>query len=242
MRQACGQAVKHHIEFAADQIGDGQGGALVGDVHHKQLGLRFEQLGRQLHDGAVAAGGVVEPSGVLFGVVDPFLDGLGRRAVGHQHDAGRIAHLADRGEVLHRVVRHARVEVGANRVRAGSGQQQGVAIGRGLGHQVRAQSAACARAVFDHQRHTHFFTQLLGQGAGKQIRGTTGRKRHDQTDRLGRVSLGMHAAPAERQNHCGAECAKPIPACHEKTSLNGPLGPLLSTRLSQSWSACAAPK
>ena len=106
MRQACRQGVEQDIDLAADQIGHGQRGSFIGNVHNKQARLCLEQLGRELNDGAVATGGIVQTTWIFLCKINPLLNGFGRRTVGHQHDAGRIANLGDRREIAHRVVRH----------------------------------------------------------------------------------------------------------------------------------------
>ena len=191
MRQPGGQGVKKHVDLAADQIGDGQCRPLVRNVHHEHIGLRLEELGRELHDGAVAAGGVVEPARVLARMLDPLLDGFGGRVVGHQHDAGCVAQMPNGREVTHRVIGHARVEVGADGMCAGGGQQQGVTIGRRLGREVGAQRTAGAGLVVHHHRLAQPFAEFLREAAGKQVGGPTGREGHNEADRLGRVGLRM---------------------------------------------------
>ncbi|MNV94725.1 hypothetical protein D3C71_1895430 [compost metagenome] len=81
------------------------------------------------------------------------------------------------------------IDIGADRVRAGRGDQQRVAVCRGLGRHVGADGAACARTVIHHDLLAHAGAHLLGDGARQQVRGAAGRERHDQPDRLGRIRI-----------------------------------------------------
>ena len=136
MRHAGRQRVKQHIQLPSHQIRNRQARALVGDVRDEYARLGLEQLGRQLHDGAVATGGVIELARVLLGVLDPLFHRLRRRAIGHQHDAGRIAHMGDGREVAHRVIRQLGANGGADGMGAGGGEQQGLTVCSRLGRHV----------------------------------------------------------------------------------------------------------
>ena len=65
------------------------------------------------------------------------------------HDVGHVADHGDGREGLVRVERHLGVEELVDRQDAGRGQQQRVAVGLGLGHDLRADIAAGARLVVD---------------------------------------------------------------------------------------------
>ena len=76
-------------------------------------------------------------------------------------------------------------------VQAGGGghanmpDQQGVAIGCGLGRHFGADQTTGAGAVVDDDLLPQFLGQLRSQGARKRIRSATGRKRNNQSDGTG---------------------------------------------------------
>ena len=172
-------------------------------MQDEQIGLRLEQLGRQMHDGAVAAGGVIEPAGILAGVVYPLLDGPGRRAIGHQHDARRIAQMRNRREVTHGVVGNLGIEIGTYGMGAAGRQQKRVPISWRLGHDVRAKGTASPRLVVDHHRLTQPVRELLRDRAGKQIGRSARRKRHDQSNGLTRIGLRAGKGACKRGQRGG---------------------------------------
>ncbi|MCY1213937.1 hypothetical protein D9M72_257400 [compost metagenome] len=211
MRQARHDAVEQHLHLARDQVRHGQRGAAVGDVGDEHARLRLEGLGGQVHHGAVAAGSVVQFAGMLLGVVDQLAHVLRRQAVRHHQQVGGDRHLADRGEVGLGVVRQAGVDIRPDRMRAGGGDQQRIAIGRSLGGHVRADRAAGAGAVVDHDLLAHAGAHLLRDGACQQVSRAAGREGHDQADRLAGVGVGQcgrggQAKPAAKAD---AEAAQP---------------------------------
>ncbi|MNI79164.1 hypothetical protein D3C73_1356010 [compost metagenome] len=76
--------------------------------------------------------------------------GVDDQHIGHQR------HRGDRREVLLEVVMQALVDAGGDGVMHGA-HQQGVAVGRSLGHVVRAQGRARAGLVFHHHRLAQAF-------------------------------------------------------------------------------------
>src|SRR5690242_2709729 len=64
-----------------------------------------------------------------------------------------------------------------------------IAIGRALGDEVGTDVAPGARTIVDDDRLTPGDRQLLADRTRHRVERAPGRKRHDQADRLGRVSL-----------------------------------------------------
>jgi len=76
------------------------------------------------------------------------LQALRSFGVHHQH-VGHPHHLGDGRKVGGGVVGHLLEEPGVDCVGGGGGNADGAAVRRGLGHQVRADVAACTRFVVD---------------------------------------------------------------------------------------------
>ena len=76
---------------------------------------------------------------------------------------------------------------------AGETHQQGVAIGRRLGHRLGRQVAAHARLVLHHHRAAELLTEGLGQGPRHRICGPPRRRAHQDPNRRSTAawSLGM---------------------------------------------------
>ncbi|GAB7546621.1 hypothetical protein CS8_063060 [Cupriavidus sp. 8B] len=76
-----------------------------------------------------------------------------------------------------------------DRQHAGRAHQQRVAIGRGLGHQLRADIAAGAGPVVDQERLLELLRELLGNDARDHIGGPASGKRHHDAHRLVGVAV-----------------------------------------------------
>ena len=114
------------------------------------------------------------------------------------------------------------VERGVHRVGGDRTHQQGVAIGRGFGHQFGANHAATAAAVVHH----HLLAQQLGQFVGEQPRhgigAAAGREWHHEADRPGWVRLrqttGAYDSQCNRQGCCAtAHGCSPQSVIHQAT-------------------------
>ena len=220
MGHAGGDGIKQHMHLAGGQIADGLGRALVGHMGQGDAGLGCKGRRVQVHDGAIAAGGVVQLAGVGLGIADQLLHGLDRQRVGDQQHAGGIGHMGNGCEVLVRAVGQLGHQVRRDRMGAAGGEQQGVAIGARLGGLGRADGAARARAVVNHQRLAQLLRHLLRHHAGDQIGGTAGRKRHDDADRairpwcalrsgkLGQHGQGHTSGQAGEQRSAGRQARK----------------------------------
>ena len=130
------EAGKHHLRLAADGVGDGRRGALVGHVQHAGARRELEHLGGEVRRRAVAGRGVA---------------GLVRRGLEHRHDFLRVAGLdgriehhqrcrrsdhADRLEVLDRVVAKL-LQRRVHRMRRDVAQHERVAVGRARASRIR---------------------------------------------------------------------------------------------------------
>ena len=130
---------------------------------------------------------------------------------GGREDQRRRADQAQRCQVLDRVIWNGRVQQLGNRHVAVDHQPDGVVV-TGLGHCVGANVAACTHLVV----HDHGLAQGLGQGlrerARRQVRRRTGRKAHNDLQRLGgpgqrcgRGSGSLAGALRQRPRGCGSQ-------------------------------------
>ena len=78
-------------------------------------------------------------------------------------------------------------------------ETQRVAIGRGARHSRRADAAAGAADIFDHDRLTERGLHVLGQDARQRSGGAARRERHDNGDRPRRIGLRPSDARRGRQ-------------------------------------------
>ena len=189
LRQGGRQVVKHHIHIAAHQVQHGGAGAAVGDVWHEGAGHGLEQLAGQVDGRAVAGRRHAQLGWVCLGVADEVRDVLDAQCVCllgvHDHHIGHLGHQRDGGEVFFRVIGHLGVQRLVDAVGAHGAHQQGVAVGGGFGHQIRANVAARAGAVFDDEGLAKGLGQLRRHGASQDVGGATGCERHHDLHRLG---------------------------------------------------------
>ncbi|MCY1549796.1 hypothetical protein D9M68_859910 [compost metagenome] len=89
--------------------------------------------------------------------------------------------------------------------------EQRVAIRHGLGRDARAQRAASAATVVDHQALAREPRELRGHGAGKRIGAATGGERHDHGHRLGGPG-GLGVCPGAVNGGAGNSRAQDVSA------------------------------
>lgn len=109
----------------------------------------------------------------------------GNRRVHHQRD-GCGRNLGHQREILLRFVGQFGVEELVDQHRGAERQQQGVAVGRGLGDGIGAQDAGGTTLVIHHHGLTDALGQGLAHGAGDDVRSAASVERHNQPYRLGR--------------------------------------------------------
>jgi|GEM_PF-6602457 len=188
---------RHHPRKAAEgdrhltghHIGGSRRCAAIGDMHQVQPGPLIEHHAQQVVERAVARRGIVDAAGAGLGVLDQFLERVGRKLrMRHQQIRGR-SHRHDRLEILDRIKARIAVERRIDGLRTLGGQHQGMAIlGRTRGRS-RADIAACAGAVLHHHRLADGGGKALRKGAGHRVIGTPCSLRHDEGDRLGGPGL-----------------------------------------------------
>ena len=175
--------------IARQQPHDGGRAALVGHIGHFQTDFGQHQFGGQVKRMPKARGAVKILVGVFFREGKKLLQGVGLDLT-VEHDDGRIAANERSGcQVGGRVIG------GLGRKKLGNGdgrrrrKQQGVAIGCGAHHRLRANLARGTRYVFHRDGLAPLGTEQLGNQPPYRVRPATGWKRHHHAD----VFLGVFA-------------------------------------------------
>ena len=146
--------------------------------------------------------------------------------------------LDDRRKAPQRVVRQALVEAcvhheGVDR------HHDGVAVGLGAGGALRADVAAGAGLVLDHDRLVPALAQLLADDARKHVDAGARRERHDDEDRCGRRASGRAPAPASTR----ASAPRAAAARRRSGGFMRKLGGLKARRLKlTAWGALHTPE
>ena len=184
--------------------------ALIGHMRQVQARLQIEQSPLQMGRGArairanaVLAGVGLDQAGELGEVIDGQCGRCG------QH-TGADGHTANRRKVLDRVIRQ--LHQGHLLHQRHDAKQHRVAIGRGLGHQIVANGAACAGLVFDHHSLLPAVLHFLCDHAGQHIGGPASGVGHDELDGLARVG-GLRWRTRCPQQGQAAQCGQGHAAC-----------------------------
>ena len=133
-------------------------------------------------------GRVVQFAGPLLGVVDQLLHGLGRKIRRHHQHVLRGADQHHRLEVAHRIEALVRRDGDVHRQRLRA-EMQRVAVGRRLRGLRRADIAAGAGAVLDHDLLAPHLAELRGDDARQRIERAAGPEGDDHADGFVRPSL-----------------------------------------------------
>jgi len=88
----------------------------------------------------------------------------------------------DRCKILVRVEWRRFVQCGCDCQRA-SAEHERIAVRGGSGERLDADHGACARAVLDHDRHSHAIGKLRPDDAGQHVVAAARGERRDQSDR-----------------------------------------------------------
>ena len=148
---------------------------------------------------------------MLFAVVDEFLECAGReRRMHDQH----VRHLGDQRngrETRLPVVRDVLVEVLVGDGGADGAEQESPPVGPGLGHDLRAQVAACPAPVLDDEGRAHRLVEDLRDEATEAVGGTARRERHDNA--IGRFAGIGCLRPAPQGGSEGAGCNRGGDGC-----------------------------
>jgi len=120
-----------------------------------------------------------------------------RQSTKRKHDQRKrhAGHQPNRRKILHGIVSQLLVERLVDGERGRGRHQQRVAVGIGLGHQLRANDRVGARPVIDEDLLAEILAHLVGNDAGEEIGGPAGREWNDEADLPRRIGL--------RRRRCG---------------------------------------
>jgi len=149
---------------------------------HVDAGAQLELLGGEMRLGAGARARIIERAGRGLGARDQAGDRLDAGIGAHEQHVRGIDELADRHEILERIIGQIAVERGIDRDR-GRGEQERVAVGRGARRDRHAGIAAAAAAVVDDDGLAEGFLERHRDDARDDIGRPARRERHDQGDR-----------------------------------------------------------
>ncbi|KAG1392315.1 hypothetical protein G6F59_014636 [Rhizopus arrhizus] len=125
---------------------------------------------------------------------------VGGHVLVHDHHVRLDRSQRDGGEVRGLVVGAFRVQDVGDGHGTGRRNADGVAVGRGAHHRLRADAAACADAVFHHYRLSKLAAHFLADQASGDVRVAPCGGRHNQRDgTLGIVGLRSRRGKAKQQ-------------------------------------------
>ena len=208
MRQRGGDGDEHHVHLPGNHIRHAQRATPVGNMGHMDARFLFELLHAELQRRAVAGRCVVVAAGLGACGSDEVLQGLeAGLGVGHEQEV-RLAQRSHGHQVALDVIGQALAQGRQDGDGAVRPHQQGVAIGRRLGHHIGRHDTTRPRAVFHH----HGLFPGVGQAGAEVTRQHVGRAAcrvgHQQVHGFGRVGLRMgaqHTGGAGQQHGEGSE-------------------------------------
>ena len=187
-RQRGGDAGKHDRNLPGDEIGVGGAVALVGHVHHVHPRHGLEQFDGEMRGRAVTGGGDGEHAGPRLRERDEFPDvARGKGRVHDQQQGARCQHR-HRREIPRWIEREFPVQARIDGV-AGTDEDDGIAVGFGLGGDLRADDAARAATVVHHKSRAQVLREFLRDDAAEVVGAAAGRERHDHAHRTRGILL-----------------------------------------------------
>ena len=204
------------VDLAAAQRAQQRRRGLVGHDQRVDAGALQQPVRGQVLGAAGGHRAQRQPAGGGPGAGQQVGQAAQRRRGRHEQRQVEARQQAHRGEVALRVVGQLAEQRRRHRV-AVAHQQQGVAVGRGLGHGLAGVDAAGAGPVVHHHRLAQLGGQALAQRAGGQVGDAAGSEGHEQRQRPLREGrgLGTGAGRQRRQAARRAQDAEPAqPADH----------------------------
>ncbi len=197
VRQQRVDGTELQIDLPGQHVGDGRRRALVGDVGDVGARHRLEELRGQMLRAAGARRGISELARSGLRERHEFLHGRGLHVrVRYQHDRHR-AELRDLGEIARDGVRRLRQQHRIDGHGVVVGDQQLVAVRRGLGHVVGPDASGRACLVVHDDRLVPDLAEPLADHAGDDVVAPAGSEGHDEGDRLGGIVLLCDGRVAE---------------------------------------------
>lgn len=198
-------AAQHQLDLVGQNITDGVGIALVGHVHQLDGSHPGKRIHGQVDDVPRAERAIVQRARPGPGQGHQFSDaGSGHLPRAGQHHL-QLRKIRDRREVLQRIGQLAE-QMRVEREDAVIAQQQGVAIGGGLGHEAGRDDLVAPGPVVDQHRLLPPGAQLLGHAACENVGDAPCGVGQDQGDRP--VRKGLRRA-AQRHQRAGPDTDDP---------------------------------
>ena len=183
-----GNVVEHGLYLATDQVGHGWRAALVGNMGEIDPCHHLEQFHRQVVGRAVAGRGVGDDSRLCLRCGQEVLDRfVGRVRIDYQQIGCRTG-PGKRREVACNVQFRLHMQAVDQRERK-CNNQDGMPVGRRLGHEIGTDHGAAARLVFHDRTWRETLGKFLCQGASERVVESAGREGHYHLDGLGGKGL-----------------------------------------------------
>ncbi len=199
------------VHLSGHEVGDGLRRTTIGHVLHIEPQLLLEQLEAQLLQRSDAGRRIIVVPGPGLDGGNQLVERVDRhdRRIDHEADAA-CRQRGDRREARDRIVAQVLDQGLVDRERRAGGHQH-VAIGRGGSDHFRAEGAAGARLVVNHDRLAVALGDLLCRGAGDQIECGARRERNHDRDAARGIALRRDRRRRERKDEHGA--GHPVDDC-----------------------------
>jgi hypothetical protein len=168
--------------MSRDDVGQRRRIAFVGNVNHLETRLLEEQSHRQMVQAANARRAVGRLALVRAHIVDEFLQRMDRQVLVDDQRERIGANVADRSEILERVVTHL-LDRRHDRHHRQCGKEQGVAVRRRLSDKIGGDSPARTRFILDDERAAKSLAETLRYHARETVGVAAGGKGHNDRHR-----------------------------------------------------------
>jgi len=195
MRRTGGRAADAHLDLPRQQVGDAGTATLVRHMLQLDALPMRQQHADKMRVAAYAGRAVTQPPRISPGVSHQLGQGAGLDRGMHHDDIAATRQRCHRREVALRVIGQTPHLGGSLTPGAGRGQQQGVAIGGGACHRIRAHHPAATGTVLDDHRLSQTLAEKLREHPAKGV-GQAGIKGHHQSQRPGWPGLRLHRRSA----------------------------------------------
>ena len=180
--QRSGHRGRDHRHLPAERIRSCRTGAAIRHVHEiGRRGQRFQELAGEVVQRADAGMAIGQLARIGLSIVDELRERARRQRRMDGERERRHHHVADRFELLERIVERSILEDRLGDVRARSAQEDRVAIGTGAGDRAGTERTAAAALVFHHDGAEQAL-HLLRPGTTDRVVAAAGRKRNRQPD------------------------------------------------------------
>ena len=192
-RQRQADAHHHHVGVAADHVVDRRIGAAIMDRVELDVGGVLEPDDVDVRPGGDARGAVADLAGLCPRALDQRGDVVHAELLRHHRRVVDADQAGDRDEILLDVERQLvlRIEDGIDDVGPGFREHHGVAVGRGVGHLLRADDVRAAALVLDNDLLPPFLGQPGAHRARQDVGDAAGRGGNHEGDVARGVGLGL---------------------------------------------------